>query len=191
MENDQVDTTDRILRAAYRLFYRQGVARVSVDAIAEGADVTKRTVYYHFNSKDEILSAVMEAQHFHLINQYQSWLEPSSCAASEIVVGLFSKLRDWADDPDWLGSGFSRVAAELAGMPGHPARKVARLHKAAVETWLAEQLAATGVSEADRLARQVFLLIEGSMSLALIHGDTHYISSAKDAAERLVEKVAT
>ena len=185
MEKDQLDTKDRILRAAYKLFYRQGIARVSVDAVADGAGVTKRTIYYHFSSKDDMVAAVMEVQHLHLLSQYQTWLEPSSVTASEIVVGLFSRLRSWADDPEWLGSGFSRIAAELAELRGHPARQAASRHKAAVETWLADRLAATGVTEAASLARQIMLLIEGGMSLALIHSDSQYIDSAMSAAKQL------
>ena len=138
------DTRNRILEAAFRLFFRQGFSRVSMDAIADLAGVTKRTVYYHFDSKDDIVAAVMEVQHLHLLAQYQTWLEPRSDTPREIVVSLFSKLRDWADTPDWLGSGFSRISAELADLRGHPARQAARHHKRAVEFWLAKRLAAAG-----------------------------------------------
>jgi AcrR family transcriptional regulator len=185
MARDQPGTKERILHAAYKLFYRQGFTRVSVDAVADRAGVTKRTVYYHFRSKDHIIAAVMEEQHLHLISQYRTWLEPSSDTPSKIISDVFSNLGDWATDPSWMGSGFSRIAAELADLPGHPARRASSTHKAAVEEWLAVRLAAAGAKDAEELARQVFLLIEGGMSLALIHGDTEYIRSAKSAAERL------
>jgi len=42
----------RILDAAYELFYRKGYSRVGVDEIAAFAGLTKRTLYYHFESKD-------------------------------------------------------------------------------------------------------------------------------------------
>src|SRR5262245_8349179 len=53
-------TRDRVVEAAYRLFYRKGFGRVSVDEIAASAGVTKRTLYYHFKSKDELLASVLE-----------------------------------------------------------------------------------------------------------------------------------
>lgn len=189
METERKDTKGRILSAAYRLFYKQGFSRVSVDAIADLADVTKRTVYYHFKSKDEIVTAVVEAQHLHLLAQYQTWLEPNSNTPREIVVSLFAKLKEWADSSDWLGSGFSRVSAELADMRGHPARLAASCHKKAVEIWLADRFKAAGVTAADDLAREIMLLIEGSMGLALIHGETAYIDAAMHAAVRLVTEV--
>lgn len=190
METDGHDTKGRILRAAYELFYRQGFSRVSVDAIAERAGVTKRTIYYHFASKDDVIAAVMEVQHTYLLRQYQGWVNPSSCTATEIVADVFARLRIWADAPDWLGSGFSRVSAELADMHGHPARRAASRHKAAVEAWLAERFSATGLGDASQLARQIMVLIEGSMSLALLHGTTEYIGSAMAAAQRLVDAAA-
>ena len=74
-------------------------------------------------------------------------------------------------------------------MGGHPARLAASRHKKAVENWLADKFKAAGVTDADVLARQVMLLIEGSMGLALIHGETAYIDAAMQAAERLVTEV--
>jgi AcrR family transcriptional regulator len=56
-------TRKRILDAAYGEFRRKGYARVGVDEIAAAAKVTKRTLYYHFDSKDALLAAVLERQH--------------------------------------------------------------------------------------------------------------------------------
>ena len=44
MAKDPPATRDRILHAAYALFYREGFARVSVDAIAKAAGVTAEVV---------------------------------------------------------------------------------------------------------------------------------------------------
>jgi AcrR family transcriptional regulator len=188
MAEDRKDTKGRILAAAFRLFYQHGFSRVSVDAIADMAGVTKRTVYYHFKCKDEIVTQVMEVQHLHLMEQYRSWLEPTSDTPREVVIGVFSKLKDWAGGADWLGSGFSRVSAELAEMRGHPARQAASRHKRAVERWLADRLEAAGAPEAERSAREIMLLIEGSMGLALIHGEAGYMDAAMHAAEKLVSE---
>jgi AcrR family transcriptional regulator len=53
-------TRRRILDEAYELFYRMGFGRVGVDEVAAFAHVTKRTLYYHFRSKDELLAAVLK-----------------------------------------------------------------------------------------------------------------------------------
>ncbi|WP_164901295.1 helix-turn-helix domain-containing protein, partial [Mesorhizobium sp. M7A.F.Ca.CA.004.04.2.1] len=46
MPDTQSPTRKRIVDAATRLFYAEGIGRVSVDAVAEEAGLTKRTLYY-------------------------------------------------------------------------------------------------------------------------------------------------
>ena len=41
-----LSTRDRIVTAAEKLFYADGIKGVSVDAVAEKAGITKRTLYY-------------------------------------------------------------------------------------------------------------------------------------------------
>ena len=62
MPRDSRQTRERILEAANRLFYGEGIRSVSVDAVAEKAGVTKRTLYYHFRSKDELVAAYLASR---------------------------------------------------------------------------------------------------------------------------------
>ena len=52
---------DSILKAAIRLFPKQGFAGTSMDSIATAAGVTKQTVYGHFQSKDELFKSMIIA----------------------------------------------------------------------------------------------------------------------------------
>jgi AcrR family transcriptional regulator len=186
MPKDSVATRARIIDAAYTLFYREGFVRIGVDEIAAEASVTKRTLYYHFDSKDALLAAVMEAQNDLALARIRRIMEGGGNDASAMMRSLFSELAKWASGPGWHGSGFTRVAMDLAGQPGHPARKIAGRHKAAVETLLTERLKACGVADARTAARQIMLLTEGCHSLILIHGDTSYADAALPVALRLV-----
>lgn len=190
MTRQHRDTRAAILGAAYDLFYRQGFNRVSIDAIAERAGVTKRTVYYHFASKDDLAAAALEAQHTHLLAQYESWLGTDKTDAQSILDHLFDGLARWGNNPKWLGSGYSRLSAELAEMPGHPARKVAAKHKRAIAEWLTERLELAGVSDAKTRAAEVLTLIEGAMALALIHGDQTHFEISRQAARRLLPELS-
>ena len=105
-----------------------------------------------------------------------------------MVGRLFGELKKWADGKHWLGSGYSRIAAELADMPGHPARHAAHSHKANVESWLSDRFASTGLVNPSEIAQQIMILIEGGMSLSLIHGNTIYIEAAQNAATCLLSK---
>jgi AcrR family transcriptional regulator len=181
-------TRRRILEVAYELFYRDGFARAGVDAIAEAAGITKRTLYYHYPSKDALLTAVLEVQHELTLSRIQRWASRASGDPATMVEVVFAEFARWAKKPAWKGSGFTRVAMELADLPGHPARAAAHRHKAALEGWFAEQFAQNNVTHPRELARHVMLLIEGCLSLVLIHGDTSYTEAAAAAARQLVER---
>ena len=52
---------ERVLAAAARLFIREGVNAVGVDRIAQEAQVSKRSIYQHFEGKDAIVAEMQEA----------------------------------------------------------------------------------------------------------------------------------
>lgn len=180
-------TRARIVDAAYESFWRSGFVRAGVDAIAERAGVTKRTLYGYFRSKDDLLAAVL-ARYGELaaerLERIGAGMPPDR---DGLVASFFGQLAGWAGaTPKWSGSGFTRLTIELAELPGHPARAIARRHKAATEAWLAERLAAARVARPQEKAREMMLLLEGSMALTMIHGGRAYIDAAAEAARRLV-----
>lgn len=179
-------TRQLILDAAYKLFRRKGYTRVGVDEIALATGVTKRTLYYHFESKDALLASVLEAQHQLALDAFRTFGDRLSGSPRKIVDAMFKDLAVWSDQPRWAGSGFTRLVVELADLPGHPARAIARRHKALLETHLAELLRRAGVVRSKELAREIWLLSEGAISLILVHSDRGYAAAAALAARKLV-----
>ena len=51
------ETRQRLLAAADEVFYAHGIRNSSVDEVAQRAGLTKRTLYYHFPSKDNLAAA--------------------------------------------------------------------------------------------------------------------------------------
>ena len=183
-------TRDRIVNAAAKLFYGQGIRAVSVDAVAEKAGVTKRTLYYHFDSKDDLITAYLEGRDQPNLALFQKWYAAAEGGVEEKVKAIFDELAKAARHPKWKGCGFLRTAAELADMPGHPAVKAGIAHKQRVEDWLAETFEADGVSDSRTLARQVMLLLDGGFATVLLRRDPSYIETAGKAAAALVAAAA-
>jgi AcrR family transcriptional regulator len=179
-------TRQRILDAAYVLFRRSGYTRVSMDQIASATTVTKRTLYYHFTSKDALLASVLEAQSRLALAAFRTFGDSLSGSPEDIIDGLFRDLAVWSDKPRWAGSGFTRLVIELADLPGHPARVIARRHKALLEVHLAELFAKAGVVSPREIAREVWLLSEGAISLILVDRDRSYAAAAARAAKKLI-----
>lgn len=60
MRSSSVRKRDAILSAARELFARLGVDRVSMDAVAAQAGVSKATVYNHFGDKQSLFLAIVQ-----------------------------------------------------------------------------------------------------------------------------------
>ena len=112
------DTRRRILENAYRLFYREGFQRAGVDALAEAAGVTKRTLYNHFPSKDALIGAVLEAQADLAEAEIRRWCGEDP-AMPEVLIGrIFAGLPALGAD-----AGLARRQASPGrrwSWPGHP-----------------------------------------------------------------------
>jgi len=186
MPRTPVPTRERILDAANRLFYAEGIGRVSVDAVAEKAGVTKRTLYYHFRSKDDLIAAYLESRDQPNLDQFAKWFAAGGTTLPEKVAAMFEGLAKAARSPRWKGCGFLRTAAELANKPGHPAVKIGAAHKKKFEAWLADRLVEADCTDAALRARQIVLLMEGAFSAMLIHRDPDYIRVAGQTAAALV-----
>ena len=70
-----VETPERILAAALRLFAARGYEAVGVQELAEAAGVTKPPLYHHFGSKEGVLEALV---HGHA----EAWLGALTRAAA-------------------------------------------------------------------------------------------------------------
>ncbi|MER9327022.1 TetR/AcrR family transcriptional regulator [Mesorhizobium sp. M0488] len=184
MPDAQSPTRKRIVDAATKLFYAEGI--VSVDAVAEEAGLTKRTLYYHFKSKDDLIAAYLDGRDQPNLKRMAGWFDAAEGGVDRKVEAIFSNLARAAHHPKWKGCGFLRTAAELASMPGHPAIKAGSRHKTNFETWLAGALSNHGVEGPQALAREVVLLIDGCFSIMLIHRNPDYIEAAGRAAATLV-----
>lgn len=187
MPRDGDKTREQIVAAATRLFYGEGIRAVSMDAVADKAGVTKKTLYYHYVSKDELVAATIEGRDQPTLALYRRWFEETEGSAADKVRGLFANLGKSMDTPRWRGCGFVRTIAELASTPGHPAVKAGAAHKKRFEEWLESELCDHGIPAAAALARQLVILLDGATTAMLIHRDLDYVVTAGQLAHELVE----
>ena len=183
-------TTTRalIVQAADDLFYGEGIRSASMDAIAERAGVTKRTLYYHFRSKDDLIAAYLQARDEPTLARYAYWLDETEGSLADQMAGIFRRLARVAARAKWKGCGFLRAAAELASSPGHPALKIGSSHKKKFEAWLAGRIQAEGLEEPDMRARQLMIVLDGAVAQMLIHRDPSYARAAGEVAVALLTK---
>jgi len=180
-------TRERIISAASALFYSEGIKSVSVDAVAVNASLTKRTLYYHFKGKDDLVAAYLAARDQPNLELFKKWFAETEGGLPAKVEAIFRNLARSARHPKWKGCGFLRTSAELANLPGHPAIKIGAAHKKKFEDWLRLTFEAEGIENASRLARQILLLLDGSFAVVLLQRDPSYMETAGEAAFSLTE----
>ncbi|WP_129658267.1 TetR/AcrR family transcriptional regulator [Rothia halotolerans] len=178
---------ERILAAAGRLFYAEGMTATGIDTITADAGVAKQSLYNNFASKDDLVLAYIERRH-------EEWLEllrrRSEAAATplERALAVFDAYIDHAEDAHaggFRGCGLLNAAAELpAGTPG---REAVRRHKEQVERILAECLAEVAEpGPAAAAAEQCALLLEGGVARAGLEGTPARLERARALAAAIV-----
>src|SRR6185436_3387708 len=98
MARDSSKTRRRLIAAADGLFYGQGIRAVGVDAIAAAAGVTKRTLYYHFASKDDLVAAYLDGRDLPTLGRYQALIKDAAAPAIQQIESIFNHMAESAKD---------------------------------------------------------------------------------------------
>src|SRR6202011_1144278 len=168
---------ERILETADRLFYRRGIRAVGVDTIAAEIGISKRTLYNHFPSKDELIAAYL-ARRF--VQPH-----PSDKPAAEQILGTFDSLERRFASKDFRGCPFVNAVAEL-GPEDRAVKKIAIAFKESRRVWFRDLLWQLDVANADDLATQLTLLVDGAIAQDLVRDDPSMARAAKEAARVLL-----
>jgi len=161
----KVGARERLVAAAERLFYAEGIHAVGVDRLCAEAEVSKRSLYQHFSGKDEVVIAMLQAQAVKSAALFGS----DDRSPRERILAVFDGLDHAADSPDFRGCPFVGAATELKDLD-HPAVRVAREQKVALTEYFAEALRAGGVREADLLGLQLTLIFDGASAYSVVRG---------------------
>jgi AcrR family transcriptional regulator len=177
---------ERILTAAGRLFYSEGIHAVGVDRIIAESGVAKATLYTHFSGKDELVAAYLAEASAAWWGTLGARMEPIADPVAR-ALAVFDALAEWFADPGFRGDPFVNAAAEFPD-PTHPARRVVSQHR----HWLADVLRGlaeeAGHPEPSVCAAQLQILHDGCMVAAGLDpaSGSRAASSARSAAERLM-----
>ena len=168
---------ERILQTADKLFYLQGIRAIGVDTIAAEIGISKRTLYNHFPSKDALIAAYLERRFVSA--------RPSDKPPVEQILGTFDSLERRFSAKDFRGCPFVNAVAEL-GPADRAVKKIAIAFKESRRVWFRERLTELGVEEADALATQLVLLVDGSIAQDLVRDDPAMARAAKEVAKVLL-----
>ena len=177
-------TRRKLLDAADRLFYADGIRSTGVAAVAEGAGVTKMTFYAHFASKDELVCAYLRERDARWRKKLEETLRGYE-APEDRLLAVFDAYRDSVVSGGLRGCAFVNCAAEFPDRE-HPARRAAREHKAAMRRRLAGLAAEAGAEDSAALAEGLFVLLEGAYVTAALEGDEGVVERARELGAEMV-----
>jgi AcrR family transcriptional regulator len=174
MPSDEKPTMKaRILETADLLFYQRGIRAVGVDTIAAEIGISKRTLYNHFPSKDELIAAYLAGRF--------TQAPPSDKPPVEQILGTFDRLERGFASKGFRGCPFVNAVAEL-GAEDPSVKKIAVAFKENRRVWFRDLLKQLGVADAEGLATQLTLLVDGSIAQDLVRDDPSMARAAKAAA---------
>ncbi len=161
---------ERILGASRQLFSSQGINRTGMDQLCDVAEVSKRTLYQHFGSKDELVAEYLR--------RFDPDLMPfvfdrEDLTPREKLLAVFDVRAPLCP--------FIGAAVEISD-PGHPARLHARDHKQAIAARLADTAREAGAANPEQLGEQLALLLDGATARTRVLNDESFPTAAAIAA---------
>ncbi|MFC4126931.1 TetR/AcrR family transcriptional regulator [Nocardia rhizosphaerae] len=178
---------ERLVEAAARVFYQQGVEKTTIADIAHAADVPVGNVYYYFKTKDQFVHAVLDT-HAGVLAGIIAAIEPLPDPAAR----LKAMVRGWVDEREQaarFGCPTGSLAAELDkradAFDGAPARVMGLL-----VDWARTQFAALGRSDADELAVAFVAAYQGISLLTNTFRDPELMVAEGSRLERWIDELA-
>lgn len=186
-DDEQDSGRERVSRAAYELFSREGVRAVGVDAITARAGTAKMTLYRNFPSKDDLILEFLRRREQLWT---RDWLEAESQRRSdaprEQLLAIFDVFGEWFSRPDFEGCAFLTTLIEV-GDGGHPVHQAAVRHLANIRGYISKLAAAAGIADVDSFARKWHILMKGAI-MAAHEGDTQAAARAREIGVLLLEQ---
>lgn len=176
---------ERILGAARKLFYFQGIRAVGVDEIVREAGVTKPSLYRSFVSKDELAASYLRQYDVEFWKRFDAAVAAHPGDPRAQIVAYFERVGARAGKPGHRGCGLTNAAVEYPEK-ANPARLVCQDNKRDLRARLHAMAAEMGAQDAAMLGDGLMLLFEGANICGQIFGGDGPSAALAENADRLI-----
>jgi AcrR family transcriptional regulator len=182
----QLSKREQLIQAALELFSRRGYHAVGVDAISERAGITKKTLYHHFKSKEELILAALRYYDERFRNDFMRSVESKTEDPIGRLLAVFDVVEEWFNKADFTGCLFVGAMGEYPE-EDTPIRHICQESKWLTQGYIKSLAEKAQVQGADQLSGQLFLLMEGAITMAQVNNSSLCAVQAKEAAKVLIE----
>lgn len=180
-------TRDRLISAGLDLFYQNGFHAVGLDRILNAVGTTKTTFYNHFESKDELALACIQARDQRWRKRFPELLQQR--AGDNPVTQLhevFNLWREWFADIHFNGCLFIHACSEFPD-PNDPCHRAAKANVDALRGVIAGLADAAAIRNPDSFADRFILLMEGAIVMEVIDRQNRAAGTAAEIAKTLID----
>jgi AcrR family transcriptional regulator len=175
----------RLIEAAARLFCRQGINAVGVDAVVAEAGTAKATLYKAFGSKEKLVEAVLEQEGRLWRDWFLAGLDQGEATPLERLRRIFPLLEDWFSQEQFYGCPFINAVGEHDKSEDR-LRHLTLDHKRGILGRIEDLAVQAGAHDPRQLAHQLCMLMDGAIVVAMISKDPGAAKLAAGAAEALL-----
>lgn len=162
-----------VLNAADRLFYVKGFSETSFADIADKAGIPKGNFYYYFQSKDELLEAVVDRRIEAISDRLKLW-DRNSDPRKRIEMFLSSLSEDDSEQSSY-GCPYGSLCLELAKTRRDLLERSVEMLDV-LRKWLAFQLrASVATTNADALALHLLSRVQGIVLISAVYADPNFL----------------
>ncbi|GJL55380.1 MAG: TetR family transcriptional regulator [Nitrospirales bacterium] len=178
---------EQLLNTALELFARQGIHATGIDTIAEQSRVTKKTLYAHFHSKDELVLAVLRHYDGLARNEFMRHVERRGKTPQARLLAIFDVAQRWFQQNNFYGCLFINTIGEYSDADT-PIRQICKEYKKLVKGYIRELCEQAGALDPNELAEELALILEGATVTAQVSQNPKTAHIAKRAAKALIDK---
>ncbi|CAD85857.1 transcriptional regulator, TetR family [Nitrosomonas europaea] len=178
---EKISVEEKILQTARRLFCQVGIHATGIARIIEESGVSRRSLYTHYGSKENLLKAVFEAEANIWFRWFDCDLPQMECSPTERILALFDLMRDWFDSKNFYGCVFINAVAEHEKSNGW-IQEVANSHREKITAKLQAMVAASGAQNPEMVTEKLNLLIDGTIVTAMVTANSEIAHIGKLAA---------
>lgn len=178
---------DKILQTAEQLIYTNGIHAMGMDLLVRTSGVARKSIYRYYATKEDVAVNALSARDVRWMHWFRTETDKATSPEARILE-MFTVLKGWFESEGFRGCAFINTAGEI-GDAEDPIRQLAKAHKQKLFDYALELCQQLNIEQPDVLAKQLLILIDGAITLALVMGDHNAADSARDMAQLLLNAV--
>ncbi|WP_422031455.1 TetR/AcrR family transcriptional regulator [Roseovarius sp.] len=177
---------DELVRKALDTFYRNGFHATGMDMIASETGVSKTSIYKHFRTKEDLILAVLRLRDENFRNWLFRRMDDLASNPRDQVLAMFDALGEWFAQDSYRGCMFIKASAEYQELDD-PIHAQSAEHKRLLQDHVTTLCKQAGAPAPQDLARQLLLLKEGAIVMAVLGRGPAAAQDARTAARTLID----